>query len=115
MTPVSPLQWNIYDVYMAELQKQEVQKQKQKEKESDKNKKKMMLIETPSDDITQVSKSAKLLERMVNQNSYSEVAQDFKYFEDAADEFREQEGTVLPLWKFQYDKAKMMCVTALCW
>ncbi|XP_051933225.1 dynein axonemal intermediate chain 1-like [Hippocampus zosterae] len=108
-------QWNIYDVYMAELQKRELEKQKQKEKESDKNKKKMMLIETPSDDITQVSKSAKLLERMVNQNSYSEVAQDFKYFEDAADEFREQEGTVLPLWKFQYDKAKMMCVTALCW
>lgn len=48
MTPVSPLQWHIYDVYMAELQKQEGQKQKQKEKESDKNKKKMMLIETPA-------------------------------------------------------------------
>ncbi|XP_057701447.1 dynein axonemal intermediate chain 1-like isoform X3 [Corythoichthys intestinalis] len=101
-------QWDIYDVYMAELQKQDMMK------DGDKSKK-MILLETPSDDITQVSKSAKLLERMVNQNTYNEVAQDFKYFEDAADEFREQEGTVLPLWKFTYDKAKMMCVTALCW
>ncbi|XP_061642380.1 dynein axonemal intermediate chain 1-like isoform X3 [Phyllopteryx taeniolatus] len=107
-------QWDIYDVYMAELQKQEVKKEKQKDKSCEKNKK-MMLIEKPSDDITQVSKSAKLLERMVNQNTFNEVAQDFKYFEDAADEFRDEEGTVLPLWKFHYDKAKTMCVTALCW
>ncbi|XP_077459012.1 dynein axonemal intermediate chain 1-like [Stigmatopora argus] len=107
-------QWDIYDVYMAELQKQEMMKEKQKDSDRDKTKK-MMLIETPSDDVTKVSKSAKLLERMVNQNTFNEVAQDFKYFEDAADEYREQEGTVLPLWKFTYDKAKMMCVTALCW
>lgn len=40
---------------------------------------------------------------------------DFKYFEDASDEYREQEGTLLPLWKFQYDKAKRLSVTALCW
>ena len=40
---------------------------------------------------------------------------DFKYFEDASDEFRDQEGTLLPLWKFQYDKAKTLSVTALCW
>ncbi|XP_077384792.1 dynein axonemal intermediate chain 1-like isoform X1 [Festucalex cinctus] len=103
-------QWNIYDAYMLELRKRE----QEKDKDSDKNKK-LMLIETPSNDITQVSKSAKLLERMVNQNTYNEVSQDFKYFEDAADEFREQEGTVLPLWRFQYNKAKMMSVTALRW
>lgn len=40
---------------------------------------------------------------------------DFKYFEDVSDDFREQEGTLLPLWKFQYDKAKHLSVTALCW
>jgi len=45
----------------------------------------------------------------------SYVPSDFKYFEDASDEFREQEGTLLPLWKFQYDKAKRLSVTALCW
>lgn len=25
---------------------------------------------------------------------------DFKYWEDAADEFRDPEGTLMPLWRF---------------
>ena len=40
---------------------------------------------------------------------------DFKYWDDASDEFRETEGTLLPLWKFNFDKAKNMEVTGLCW
>lgn len=40
---------------------------------------------------------------------------DFKYYEDAADEFKDGKGTVLPLWRFKYDKARKMAVTALCW
>ena len=40
---------------------------------------------------------------------------DFKYYEDPSDEFRDPEGTLLPLWKFSYDKAKKLSVTALCW
>lgn len=40
---------------------------------------------------------------------------DFKYYEDPADEFRDQEGTMLPLWKFSYDKARKLSVTALSW
>ncbi len=40
---------------------------------------------------------------------------DFKHFEDASDEFRGEKGTLLPLWKFEYDKAKSLSVTALCW
>ncbi|XP_054639572.1 dynein axonemal intermediate chain 1-like isoform X2 [Dunckerocampus dactyliophorus] len=109
-------QWDIYDAYMEELHKQEMKKEKQKsKKDGDKNKKKIMLVDTQSDENHQMTTAIKLLERMVNQNTCNEIAQDFKYFEDAADEFREQEGTLLPLWKFQYDQAKMMCVTALCW
>uniref|UniRef100_A0AAR2M118 Dynein axonemal intermediate chain 1 n=1 Tax=Pygocentrus nattereri TaxID=42514 RepID=A0AAR2M118_PYGNA len=69
----------------------------------------------PSDDITKVAKVSKIVERMVTQNTYDDIAQDFKYFEDASDEFQEQEGTLLPLWRFQYDKAKRLSVTALCW
>ena len=41
--------------------------------------------------------------------------QDFKYYEDDADEFRDQEGTLLPLWKFSYDKSKKLSVTAIAW
>ncbi|XP_029006101.1 dynein, axonemal, intermediate chain 1, paralog 2 isoform X2 [Betta splendens] len=111
-------QWEIYDAYVHELQKQEKNKEKQKSalsKKDEKSKKKMMLMETQGDDITKVGKAAKIFERMVNQNTLDDIAQDFKYFEDASDEFRDQEGTLLTLWKFQYDKAKRMTVTALCW
>ena len=60
-------------------------------------------------------KSAKILERMVNQNTYNDIAQDFKYWEDASDEFRETEGTLLPLWRFIFEKAKGLEITSLCW
>ncbi|KAG9353761.1 hypothetical protein JZ751_011884 [Albula glossodonta] len=112
-------QWEIYDAYVEDLQKQEKNKEKQRalpfKKEEDRGKKKTMQTETQSDDITKVAMVAKIIERMVNQNTFDDIAQDFKYFEDASDEFREQEGTLLPLWKFQYDKAKRLAVTALCW
>ena len=60
-------------------------------------------------------KAAKILERMVNQNTYNDIAQDFKYWEDASDEFRETEGTLLPLWRFVFEKAKNLEITSLCW
>ncbi|XP_059185347.1 dynein, axonemal, intermediate chain 1, paralog 2 [Centropristis striata] len=112
-------QWEIYDAYVEELQKQEINKEKQKavtsKKENDKGKKKTMLMETQNDDNTKVGKASNIFERMVTQNTFDDIAQDFKYFEDASDEFRDQKGTLLPLWKFQYDKAKRLSVTALCW
>nr|XP_020515873.1 dynein intermediate chain 2, ciliary-like [Labrus bergylta] len=112
-------QWEIYDAYVEELQKQEKNKEKQKtiqlKKDVDKKKKKMMLMETQNDDINKVGKVAKIIERMLHQNTFDDIAQDFKYFEDASDEFRGQQGTILPLWKFHYDKTKKLSVTALCW
>ena len=52
---------------------------------------------------------------MVNQNTFDDITEDFKYYEDDADEFRDQEGTLLPLWKFSYDKSKKLSVTAIAW
>ncbi|XP_013008850.1 dynein axonemal intermediate chain 1 isoform X6 [Cavia porcellus] len=114
-------QWEIYDAYVEELKKQEKTKEKEKTKTPVAKKtgkmamRKLTSMESQSDDITKVSQAAKIVERMVNQNTYDDVAQDFKYYEDAADEYRDQEGTLLPLWKFQNDKAKRLAVTALCW
>ncbi|XP_044140262.1 dynein axonemal intermediate chain 1-like [Bufo gargarizans] len=113
-------QWDIYDAYIEELQKQEKLKEKQKAPVSKKedelqSRRKVPASESQSDDITRVEKSSKIMERMVNQNTFDDVTQDFKYFEDVADEFREQEGTLLPLWRFQYEKAKRLAVTAVCW
>ncbi|XP_056157734.1 dynein, axonemal, intermediate chain 1, paralog 2 [Lampris incognitus] len=112
-------QSEIYDSYVEELMKQEKNKEKQKttplKKDDDKIKKKMMPIGTQTVDISKLAKAVKIMERMVCQNTFGDIAQDFKYFEDLSDEFREQEGTLLPLWKFQNDKAKGLSVTALCW
>ncbi|KAL7537747.1 hypothetical protein ACHAXR_008038 [Thalassiosira sp. AJA248-18] len=57
----------------------------------------------------------KTVERLVNQNAEDEVFQDFKYFEDKADQFRNGEGTLLPLWRFSTDRANRKQVTSLCW
>uniref|UniRef100_A0A3Q3EW26 Dynein axonemal intermediate chain 1 n=1 Tax=Labrus bergylta TaxID=56723 RepID=A0A3Q3EW26_9LABR len=112
-------QWEIYDAYVEELQKQEKNKEKQKtiqlKEDGDKSKKKMMLTETQNDDINKLGKAAKIIERMLHQNRFDDIAQDFKYFEDPSDEFRGQQGTILPLWEFHYDKIKKLSVTALCW
>ena len=40
---------------------------------------------------------------------------DFKYWEDAADEYREQQGSLLPLWVFQNDVTKKLACTNLAW
>lgn len=52
-----------------------------------------------------------ILERMINQNIFDEIAQDYRYFEDPADEMREEEGNLLPLWNFHYEKTKKLNVT----
>ncbi len=77
--------------------------------------------------------SLKIIERMINQNTFDDIAQgyffirnkyifqldrcflDFKYWEDAADEYREQEGSLLPLWIFQFDLTKKLACTNLAW
>jgi dynein intermediate chain 1 len=40
---------------------------------------------------------------------------DFRFWEDASDEFRETEGTLLPLWNFNFERARNLEITSLCW
>ncbi|KAA0189151.1 Dynein intermediate chain [Fasciolopsis buskii] len=83
-------QWIIYDDYATDFEKQ-------------------------MDDLSKFAQPIKIVERMINQNTHDEIAQDFRYYEDPSDEFREQHGTLLPLWMFTFEKAKKLAVTALCW
>lgn len=46
--------------------------------------------------------------------TYVYISLDYRYYEDPSDEFRDEEGTLLPLWKFQYDKTKKLNVTDMC-
>ena len=71
--------------------------------------------EIESDELQKVSGGLSILERMVNQNTYDDISQDFKYWEDAADEFRSGQGSLLPLWKLSYEKARKYSVTSLKW
>ena len=38
--------------------------------------------------------ACKILERMVNQNTYDDITQDYKFWEDASDQYRDGEGTL---------------------
>ncbi|CAF0743555.1 unnamed protein product [Brachionus calyciflorus] len=111
-------QWEIYDAYLEDYEQQQKSAKDQKKstlKAADKQKVKKTNQTDQADDMLKVSRSAKILERMVNQNTFDDIALDFKYYEDDADEFRDQEGTLLPLWKFSCDKAKKLSVTSIAW
>ncbi|XP_063676387.1 dynein intermediate chain 2, ciliary-like isoform X2 [Bolinopsis microptera] len=108
-------QWEIFDAYQEEMDRQERQKEKQKsrDKEVEKRGKSSVPELNQGDEIQRIGTPAKIVERMVNQNTHDEIAQDFKYWEDASDEFKGNEGTLLPLWPFKSDKAKKLSVTAV--
>ena len=99
------------------MDRQERQKEKQKSRDKEVEKKGGSKSSVPElsqgDEIQRIGTPAKIVERMVNQNTHDEIAQDFKYWEDASDEFKGNEGTLLPLWPFKSDKAKKLSVTAV--
>ena len=62
-----------------------------------------------------LGRAAKVLERMANQNTYDDIARDFKFWNDASDQFKAGEGSLLPLWRFTTERARKKACTALCW
>lgn len=109
-------QWEIFDAYQQDFEENQKKQEKVKpSKVQPKKSNEKKGTNDQGDDLLKATKSAKILERMVNQNTFDEIAQDFKYYEDDADEFRDQEGTLLPLWKFTYEKSKKLSVTSLAW
>lgn len=114
-------QWDIYDAYMQDLKNQmqeeenakNVEKRKGHQSSGEENQKK-----GKEDDMVhsqKMSNALKILERMVNQNAEDEIFQDFKYWEDASDFYRNGEGSLLPLWRFSTERTKRKQVTTLCW
>lgn len=55
------------------------------------------------------------MERIVNQNTHLDIADDFRFFEDESDEYRDGEGTLLPLWIYNFAQAKKLSVTSTQW
>lgn len=115
-------QWEIYDGYMEDQERQRQAREKsskaKKGADDDKAEGAASGGAAEPDDVVHsepVAHAAKILERMVNQNAFDDISQDYKYWEDASDQYREGEGTLLPLWKFQSDKAKRKHVTSIKW
>uniref|UniRef100_A0A8U8BI53 Uncharacterized protein n=1 Tax=Geospiza parvula TaxID=87175 RepID=A0A8U8BI53_GEOPR len=108
--------WFIYDSYVEELERMEKAKEKEKakpvavKKEDQKTGRKLSVVELP----VCFTMWGKCLFKVLVGASVEQV-KNFKYFEDASDEYRGQKGTLLPLWKFQYEKTKKLAVTALSW
>eukprot|EP00929_Paragymnodinium_shiwhaense_P068235 TRINITY_DN3428_c0_g1_i1.p1 TRINITY_DN3428_c0_g1~~TRINITY_DN3428_c0_g1_i1.p1 ORF type:complete len:640 (-),score=178.57 TRINITY_DN3428_c0_g1_i1:124-2043(-) len=116
-------QWAIYDKYMQDielaLQKEKEEKalmgHKPKEKDAFEEGDKKKKNDSDPTYSENMKLSIKLMERIVNQNAENEVYHDFKYWEDRSDEFRDDTGTLLPLWRFSSEKAKRKQVTAIKW
>jgi dynein intermediate chain 1 len=62
----------------------------------------------------EMKSSAKVMERILNQNLDRETFQDMKFFTDPADAYREA-GSLLPLWRFESDKSRRKQVTCVKW
>ncbi|KAG7155501.1 Dynein, 78 kDa intermediate chain, flagellar outer arm-like 4, partial [Homarus americanus] len=59
--------------------------------------------------------AAVILERMINQNIYDDIVQDFMYWEDGGDDYHPLHGSLLPLWKFASDTSRPFVVSDICW
>ncbi|XP_055383476.1 dynein intermediate chain 2, ciliary [Condylostylus longicornis] len=109
------LQWVIFDSYNEDFEKQQKDKEKDKKGSTapkrDDQKKKIDKTQQAEELNKKYLKCWQILERMINQNIYDEIAQDYRTYEDPSDEYRDGEGTLLPLWKFCYEKTKKMNVT----
>lgn len=118
-------QWRIYDEYIKDMERQKLEEQlnaKGKKKgaapaggsgpaPADDDKKDAEPVLQSADMV----RAVKIVDRMVNQNMYEEIAMDFKYWEDVSDGYRPSEGTLLPLWRFTSDRARKRQVTSICW
>jgi len=120
-------QWEIFDAYMKDLEeKREAKERVKAKKDADDHAAPKKEAESTEKQIEEMYKSdvvhsavmarsLKIVERMVNQNAFNDIAMDFKYWEDPSDAYREGEGTLLPLWKFYNERIKKRQVTAIAW
>lgn len=106
------LQWNIYDSYNEDYAEQQKAGAAAARRPTAKQnfKKKTAYAEQLN---RKYMRCWQILERMINQNIFDDISNDYRYWEDPADEYRDGEGNLLPLWKFQYEKTKKMNVTEL--
>ncbi|XP_050550779.1 dynein intermediate chain 2, ciliary isoform X1 [Spodoptera frugiperda] len=112
------LQCIIFDYYQEDYARKMKEKEDEKPKRLKKKKAKHVKSEQQIHDerlAQRIREAWAILERLVNQNIYDDIAQDYRYWDDPSDEFREGMGSLLPLWKFQFDPMRSHAVCDVQW
>ncbi|KAJ8717824.1 hypothetical protein PYW07_005754 [Mythimna separata] len=112
------LQCIIFDYYQEDFARKMKEKEEEKPKRLRKKKAKHAKTEQQIHDeklAQRIREAWAILERLVNQNIYDDIAQDYRYWDDPSDEFREGMGSLLPLWKFQFDPMRSHAVCDVQW
>ncbi|XP_060855178.1 dynein intermediate chain 2, ciliary-like [Metopolophium dirhodum] len=113
---------DIYDTYEVDfaIQKEEKDKEMREKlaahmgKRKTKTRKKMYI---EHDEMKyELLKVAKILEKIISLNATDAIAQDFRYYEDPSDQFRDRgEGTLMLMWTMVYEEEKKLIVTDITW
>lgn len=114
--------WEMYDAYEEDRQANERalaagKKGARSGKEEDKRGQRETRAGDATEEILTSSsyhQALKIMERMVNQNDNHDIIDDYKYWEDQSDLYKD-DGNLLPLWKFQSEKVKRRTVTCIAW
>ncbi|KAH9643649.1 hypothetical protein HF086_006125 [Spodoptera exigua] len=124
------LQCIIFDYYQEDYARKLREKEEEKPKRLRKKKAKHAKSEQQIHDerlAQRIREAWAILERLVNQNIYDDIdylglishllkiAQDYRYWDDPSDEFREGMGSLLPLWKFQFEPMRSHAVCDVQW
>ena len=113
-------QWEIYDAYEEDRvasEKALAAGKRRGAKDDDKGRSREIRAGETVEDVLSspaLLSALKIMERMVNQNDSHDIIDDYKYWEDESDKFKD-DGNLLPLWKFHSDKVKKKCVTCIAW
>ncbi|CAG9564092.1 unnamed protein product [Danaus chrysippus] len=112
------LQCIIFDFYQEDYARKQREKEEEKPKRLRKKARKHAKSAQQIHDeqlAQRIREAWTILERLVNQNIYDDIAQDYRYWDDPSDEFREGMGSLLPLWKFQFEPMRSHAVCDVQW
>ncbi|XP_013137600.1 PREDICTED: dynein intermediate chain 2, ciliary [Papilio polytes] len=112
------LQCIIFDFYQEDYARKMREKEEEKPKRLRKKKEKHAKSAQQIHDeqlAQRIREAWAILERLVNQNIYDDIAQDYRYWDDPSDEFREGMGSLLPLWRVQFEPMRSHAVCDMQW
>ncbi|XP_050697673.1 dynein intermediate chain 2, ciliary-like [Eriocheir sinensis] len=113
-----------YEMKEEALRRKKEREEKEKaEKEGDKDPNAppdpMVLLPPPpppdQGGLAHLDKAARIVERIVQQNVYDEGFHDYKYWEDQSDDYRQLEGSLLPLWRLTAPLSRRLFVCDVTW